>query len=171
MTTTPTAAKIPPRTLVERRLRSKDCTLPPRARSVALALCTYLDPAGTAWPSVAGLAVMTGLCRRTVQSALGELCDGSAPLFARSWPESTRGRAHRTPRYSVVLSPERFAAKRDQSRAARATKASTAADAATREHAIRLVADGMPLPEAVVARERFRAAAYRTALRTPEARP
>lgn len=105
------ASKGGPLRVVARRVFVPACDLSPQARLVALAIAERMNPHGVAWPGYGDLARRTGLARSTVGKALAELCDGPAPVFART----RRGRGTA---YAIVSDPQAFAERRDEARAA-----------------------------------------------------
>lgn len=64
--------------------------------------------------SYEGISRRTRLAVRTVAGILERHCEHSpAPLLARSFAKMTRGKIHRSYRWTLVTSPELFALKRD----------------------------------------------------------
>jgi hypothetical protein len=63
------------------------------------------------------IARWTGVSIASVKRALQKHGDGPAPLLYRSMPGATRGYKHACYRFTLVRSPERFAAARDAARA------------------------------------------------------
>lgn len=97
---------------LSQRLRGGSHGLKGTELAVAWALATYLNQDGTdAFPSQKRLSKDAGVSIKAVRYALALLCDGSLPLFARR--RHRRGITH----YSLVYSPAKFVAARDQVRA------------------------------------------------------
>lgn len=65
------------------------------------------------------MAKWSGTSVASVKRMLQKHCDGPAPLLHRSLTGETRGYRHACYRFTLVRSPEKFAAARDAARAAR----------------------------------------------------
>lgn len=81
-------------------------------RLIVLAVVQRMNREGSSWPSLADIAKRTGLDRRTVSKWLSLHLNGPAPLLARHWVPGRR-----SPTYTLVRDPIKFAEGRDTARA------------------------------------------------------
>jgi hypothetical protein len=107
--------KLAPFLLVANRVIGVGVPYSTRARFVALVLGKMLRPDENgrfyAFPSIGYLMRQSGMSEPTVERAMKELTGGTGlpPVFARSKPGITRGRRHRSYRYTLIENPGAYA--------------------------------------------------------------